>query len=180
MVISIDGVKHEVGSMPKRSVKSVGGYYTFTFSAKFVEEPKKEEQTTQAEEEKQADRFFKFIGIHDFAKATRAYKKAIKEAHPDNGGDTRSAALVNAAWDDYKKQNGWTGSPKKEEKTAPTEKIDLIRVSLTKAQMREIEAVREEVKITGAFKCRKWSEHSSREVPRECEGTDLGAGAAHP
>jgi hypothetical protein len=70
--------------------------------------------------EKQTERFFKFIGIHDFAKATRAYKEAIKEAHPDNGGDTNDAALVNAAWDDYKKRNGWTGSPMKEEKTAPT------------------------------------------------------------
>ena len=63
----------------------------------------------QREELKKSDRLFKFIGVRDFAKATKLYKAAIKEAHPDNGGDTKDAALVNTAWDEYKKQNGWSG-----------------------------------------------------------------------
>jgi hypothetical protein len=57
---------------------------------------------------KQADKLYAFIGIHDYALATHAYKQAMVEIHPDHGGDPASAARVNEAWGKYKKQGGWT------------------------------------------------------------------------
>jgi len=38
-VRSIGGVEYEIGGAPRRSAKSVGGYYTFTFSAKLIDVP---------------------------------------------------------------------------------------------------------------------------------------------
>jgi hypothetical protein len=58
--------------------------------------------------DRQFDRLYRFIGIHDYELAKAAWRKAMIEIHPDHGGDPASAARVNEAWGKYKKQEGWT------------------------------------------------------------------------
>lgn len=53
------------------------------------------------------DRLYAFLRIEDYGKAKAAFKRAMLEVHPDQGGEPEDARQVIVAWDKRKKSMGW-------------------------------------------------------------------------
>jgi hypothetical protein len=60
-------------------------------------------------EGKEFDRLWAFLTIKDYGKASVAFKRAMKEVHPDLGGDSETTRRMIEAWDRRKKNLGWSG-----------------------------------------------------------------------